>query len=240
MKKNIPNILTLLNLFSGCIAMVIAFEGELYIASWLVGLAALFDFGDGFAARLLKVKSKIGKELDSLADVVSFGLVPGTILYILMADNMANIFTNEFWITVLPFSGFLVTLFSALRLAKFNIDERQTAVFFGLPTPANALLLVSFPLILTQESSVFPALTEFMKRFILNPLFLLALTLVLSWLLISEVKLFSLKFHNYSWKNNRARFLLLFISAILLVFLSYTAIPFIIILYIILSLVLEA
>jgi len=140
-KEQIPNAITLLNLLTGCIAIVFGFEDQLVIASCLIGLAAVFDFFDGFAARLLKVSSPIGKELDSLADVVSFGIVPGVILYRLLSGNIDCPVINIAGKNIVPFIAFLIPLFSAIRLAKFNTDERQTDSFIGLPTPANAILI---------------------------------------------------------------------------------------------------
>jgi len=235
-KQHIPNTFTLLNLLSGCIAIVFAFDGQLIAASWLIGIAAAFDFFDGFIARLLKVSSPLGKELDSLADVVSFGVVPGVIMYklILRSSNVPLI--EVFEINIVPFIAFLIPMFSALRLAKFNNDERQTDVFIGLPTPANALLIASFPLLLIQKSTLAGIdISSFQSLFYSN-VFLIALTILLSYMLIAEIPLLSLKFKTYSWPENKIRYIFLGISCILLILLYYSAIPIIIILYITLSL----
>ena len=235
-KEHIPNILTLLNLLSGCIAIVFAFDGQLIAASWLIGIAAVFDFLDGFFARLLKAQSPIGKDLDSLADVVSFGVVPGMIMYklILQSSNIPLIEVLE--INIIPFIAFLIPMFSALRLAKFNNDERQTDLFIGLPTPANALLIASFPLILMQKSTLIGIDISSIQSLFNSTVFLIALTILLSYLLIAEIPLLSLKFKTYNWKENKIRYIFLGISCLLLILLYYSAIPVIILLYILLSL----
>ena len=236
-KEQIPNFLTLLNLFSGCIAIVFAFNGQLIATSWLIGIAAVFDFLDGFTARLLKVSSPVGKELDSLADVVSFGVVPGVIIYelILQSSNVPDIQVSG--INIAPFVAFLIPMFSAFRLAKFNIDDRQSESFIGLPTPANAILIASFPLILNQESILTGLNISFISNIFNSFYFLLFLTILLSYLLVAELPLMSLKFKTLNWSDNRNRYIFLAISVLLLIFFFYTAIPFIIITYIIISIV---
>ncbi|HQS50964.1 MAG TPA: CDP-diacylglycerol--serine O-phosphatidyltransferase, partial [Daejeonella sp.] len=149
MKKHIPNSVTCLNLFSGCLGIVFAFQGNLIWASYAIVIAAVFDFFDGMLARLLKAYSDIGKELDSLADMVSFGVLPSVIIYQLFALSPQIDFGAD-W---LSFSAFIIAVFSALRLAKFNIDTRQSENFIGLPTPANALLIASFPLIIADSNT---------------------------------------------------------------------------------------
>ena len=236
-KEQIPNFLTLLNLLSGCIAIVFAFDGQLINASWLIGIAAVFDFFDGFVARLLKVSSPVGKELDSLADVVSFGVVPGVIMYklILQSSNVPDIQISG--INIIPFIAFLIPMFSALRLAKFNIDEQQAESFIGLPTPANAILIASFPLILDQESILTGLNISFISNIFNSFYFLLFLIILLSYLLVAELPLMSLKFKTFNWSENRSRYIFLLISLLLLIFFFYLAIPFIIITYIIISIV---
>ena len=194
-KEHIPNFLTLLNLLSGCIAVVFAFE-DIIISSYLVGVAAIFDFLDGFTARLLKAKSSIGKDLDSLADMVSFGVVPGVILFRLIESSVMNENYDNYFLNFAPFIAFAVTLFSALRLAKFNNDERQTDIFLGLPTPANAILIASFPLILIQKTIPAGCNISTFQALFHNAAFLIATTIILSWLLISEIPMISLKFKN--------------------------------------------
>ncbi|OQX79368.1 MAG: CDP-diacylglycerol--serine O-phosphatidyltransferase [Bacteroidetes bacterium 4484_249] len=239
MKQHIPNSLTLFNLLSGCIAIVFAFNNQLTAASWLIGIAAVFDFFDGFAARLLKVSSPIGKELDSLADVVSFGVVPGVIMYklILLSSNVPLFEVLE--INIIPFVAFLIPMFSALRLAKFNIDERQTDSFIGLPTPANAILIASFPLILNQESILTGLNISSISNIFGNFYFLIVLTIILSYLLVAELPLMSLKFKKYNWGDNRNRYIFLLISLLLLIFFFYTAMPFIIVIYFLFSISLQ-
>jgi CDP-diacylglycerol--serine O-phosphatidyltransferase len=236
LKKNIPNFITLLNLLSGSIGIVYAVNGDLETAAWLVALAALFDFLDGMAARVLKVNSEIGKELDSLADVISFGLLPGTIIYGLLLQNLGTPQLNISGLNIIPFMGFLIPMFSAFRLAKFNTDQRQTDVFLGLPTPANGLLIASFPLILAQQTNLAGLEMTFLKALINSPYFLMSLTILLSWLLVAEIPLMSLKFKNMAWKENEIRYIFLGLLVILLIMFYISAVPLIILLYIILSL----
>ncbi|MER2998829.1 CDP-diacylglycerol--serine O-phosphatidyltransferase [Pontibacter populi] len=224
MKKHIPNFITCLNLFSGCVALYFIFQNELVYASYLVGLAAVFDFLDGMVARVLGAYSEIGKQLDSLADVISFGVVPGAMMFMLLKRAEGDFIFSE----LLPFAGFIITVFSALRLAKFNIDTRQTTSFIGLPTPACAIFVASLPLILASGELMAFAI-------ILNKLVLLATTLILSFLLVAELPLFALKFTNLSWADNSIRFIFVGLSVILLALLNFAAIPLIIVLYIVLS-----
>jgi CDP-diacylglycerol--serine O-phosphatidyltransferase len=219
MKKHIPNFLTCANLFSGCIGIVFAFQGELHTAAYFVVLSGIFDFFDGFAARLLHVKSEIGKELDSLADMVSFGFLPGVVMYSLLQQS------NCGW-AYLPYLGFLITVFSALRLAKFNIDTRQTEEFIGLNTPMNTLFIVSLPFI-RQD---YPELIR-------SAVLLSGITLLMSWLLVSEIRIFSLKFNSLAWGQNKFKFIFLILSAVLAAFLKFAAIPVILVLYISLSII---
>jgi CDP-diacylglycerol--serine O-phosphatidyltransferase len=213
-KKHIPNALTCGNLFSGCIGIVYAFNGDLKMVAFFVLISGIFDFFDGFAARLLHVKSDIGKELDSLADMVSFGFLPGVIMYQLLLINGAG---------YLAFAGFIITIFSALRLAKFNIDTRQTEDFIGLNTPMNTFFIISLPWL----TSDFP--------FINNTYFLIAIVLLTSYLLTSEIKLFSMKMSGLSWSQNKYKFIFLILAIVLLAFIKFAAIPIILILYILFS-----
>lgn len=217
MKKHIPNAITCANLFSGCIGVVFAFKGELEIAAYFVLLSGIFDFFDGMVARLLKVKSAIGKELDSLADMVSFGFLPGVVMFQLLN---AGDYSNEY----LPYLGFIITVFSALRLAKFNIDERQTEDFIGLNTPMNTLFIVSLPFIAKDYPEV-----------IGSTILLVGLVVVTSFLLISEIKIFSMKLSDASWERNKMKYLFLILSAVLIAILKFTAVPFVLVLYIGLS-----
>lgn len=218
-KKHIPNFLTCANLFSGCVGAIYAFEGNLKAVAYFVILSGIFDFFDGFAARLLNVKSEIGKELDSLADVVSFGFVPGILFYQLLQVENVNSF--------IPYLGFLVTIFSALRLAKFNIDTRQTEDFIGVNTPMNTFLVISLPYLADEYS------------FISSTWFLLPLIVILSLLLVSELKLFSMKIgKDLSWNTNKYRFIFLILSiASLLLFKGFAGIPLVFVFYIVFSLI---
>lgn len=226
MKKHIPNAITCLNLFSGCLGIVFAFNGQLHYASYAILIAAVFDFFDGMLARLLNAYSDIGKELDSLADMVSFGVLPSVIIYhlFLRIPQTDGIFI---W---LPYSAFLIAVFSGLRLAKFNIDTRQAEHFIGLPTPANAMLIGSLPLIINQSNS-------FMLNYIANPFVLLGLSIGMSLLLVAELPLISLKFKNLRIKDNSLRYILILSSLILLLTIKFSAVPVIIALYVILSFV---
>lgn len=186
----------------------------------MVWLAAIFDFFDGFAARLLKVSSPIGKELDSLADMLTFGFLPAALIFQML--RMQEV--NE-WV---PYLAFIIAVFSALRLAKFNIDTRQTTSFIGLPTPANALFLSSFPAILYYS--------DLPVDFIREPWFLLACTVIFSFLLVAELPLFALKFNDFSWTGNKLKYIFLLTSVLLIILLKFVAIPLIIILYVLVSL----
>jgi len=224
MNKHIPNFVTCLNLFSGCLGIVFAFQDNLMWASYAIVIAAVFDFFDGMLARLLKAYSDIGKELDSLADVVSFGVLPAVIIYQLFALSSQP----DFRITWLSYSAFIIVIFSALRLAKFNIDTRQSENFIGLPTPANALLIASFPLIIRESNTYF-------ANFILNPWFLTIFSLMMSLLLVAEVPLISLKFKSLKFSENLLRYILILSSLILLLILKFEAVPIIILLYFLIS-----
>ena len=225
MVRYIPNAITCLNLFSGCMGVVFAFDNNLKYAGYAILIAAFFDFFDGMAARLLKISSLMGKELDSLADMVSFGFLPSVMIYQLIAHSPEVQSSNE-W---LKYSAFLIAIFSALRLAKFNIDTRQSDRFIGLPTPSCALVILSLPYVIERGGflgSVFQSLTG-----------LIILTLVLSYLLVAELPLLSLKFKNLSLKDNQYRYILIIIGIILLAFLNFAAIPLIILIYVLLSLI---
>lgn len=218
-KKHIPNAITCANLFSGCIGIVYAFNGSLETAAYFVLLSGIFDFFDGMAARVLHVKSDIGKELDSLADMVSFGFLPGVVMFKLLSQS-------DFVSPYLPYLAFVITVFSALRLAKFNIDTRQTEDFIGLNTPMNTLFIVSLPFIQKDYPSV-----------IGSTYLLLGLIALLSWLLVSEIRIFSLKFSSAGWEQNKVKYIFLILSALLIPFLKFAAVPFILVLYIGLSFV---
>ena len=234
MKKHIPNFITTLNLFSGCIGIIIALQYRLDYAAYFIAIAALFDFFDGLAARLLHVKSEIGKELDSLADVVSFGVLPGIILYQLMANSPNTPAAGSF-LSIFSLIAFIIPILSAVRLAKFNLDTRQTTSFIGLPVPANALFLGSLPLIKMQAgySDSLSWLTSITDNY-----YILAIIAIgMSLLLVSEIPLISLKFRNLKFAENKPQFILVTFSVIAFALVTFTAIPLIILAYILLSLV---
>ena len=237
MKKHIPNAITALNLVCGCIAIVNAFTGELYISAILIFIAAILDFMDGAAARLLKVSHPLGEQLDSLADMISFGLAPGIILFQfvkhLNSVNESRILTENPW---LFYIALIIPIFSAFRLAKFNIDTRQTDGFLGLATPANAgffifIVLVYFypdlPQLINTKNIIIPIIS--------NPLTMLVLGIIFSFLLISEIPMFSLKAKSLKWKGNELRFTFLGIFFLLLILLNITAFPIILLIYIVWS-----
>lgn len=213
--KQLPNIITCMNLFSGCVGVWFAFNGNYEGAALAVFFSAVFDFLDGMTARVLKAYSEIGKQLDSLADMVSFGLLPGVLAFSMLSTNGVQLFS---------FLAFIIPIFSALRLAKFNIDERQTTSFIGLPTPANAIfwagLSLSFSVLLKE-----------------NPYVLIGIIFVFSYLLVAEISMFSLKFKNLTWKDNKLQFIFLIACVIIIALLLKKAIAPLILWYIILSVV---
>jgi len=234
MKKHLPNLFTCLNLLAGCMAAVMVFRNDLETAAFLVFIAAFFDLLDGMLARILKVYSQFGKELDSLADVVSFGFVPGAILFkLLQLSDFPQWMLAPQLMKAIQFSPFILTVFSALRLAKFNLDKRQSVSFIGLPTPASTLLVVSLPLIIGQYPGQFDSI-------LLDSAFILILSGILSFLLVSEIPLFSLKFDSLGLKENLFQYILLVISLLLIFSVGWLSIPFIFILYFILSIVQSA
>lgn len=235
-KKHIPNTITLLNLLAGLLALIHAFNGNYNEAFSLVCLGIFFDYWDGFFARIWKVQSPIGLQLDSLADMVTSGVVPGLVMYKMLADiqenqSQYNLTEDTYYMGVVPYLGFLITLASCYRLAKFNIDTRQTDSFIGLPTPANALLIMSIPMI--QFHSEFEWLVDFLS----NPYVLVGITVLSSYLLNAEIPLFSLKVKSFSWEKYKMQVVFLILSLILIVFLEFIAIPIIILLYVILSVI---
>lgn len=228
-KKHIPNLITLINLFCGCIAVVFVSKGNFEMAFYMVCLGIFFDFFDGFFARLFKVSSPLGLQLDSLADMVTSGVVPGYVMYSLFLKS-ANP-NDEIASTIIPFLGFIVTLGSCYRLANFNIDTRQTDSFIGLPTPANALFILSLPLVIEYSDSlvIFGILT--------NHWVLLAITLCSAYILNAEIPLFSLKIKKFNLKDNALQMVFLLVAVVLVLLLQYLAIPLIIIFYVLLSVV---
>ncbi len=215
--RHLPNTLTCLNLFCGCAGIISVWQGSTADALWFVMAAGIFDFFDGFAARILKASSPIGKELDSLADMVSFGLLPSLVMFRMIDTISAS--------SYLPYAAFGIAIFSALRLAKFNIDENQKESFIGLPTPANALLITSLVYL--------SAPWDF---FISRDIFLVAITVVSTFLLVAPMELFAIKFKNFTWADNRVRFTFIGFSVLLLGIWQLAAMPFVILLYVTLSL----
>lgn len=281
-KRNIPNFITCLNLFCGCIGIVFAFEGNLVWSAYMIGIAAVLDFLDGFAARLLKVNSEIGKQLDSLADMVTFGVLPGIVMFNLLQQSfyydlfieywqvpLPNKF-NDIWYDTqrsdyLPYIAFLIPVLSAVRLAKFNLDTRQTDSFIGLPTPANSIFICSIPLVLYYGNEIgryFLLTSSFdvsidktpeeiwnvfhhsdldfnfwMTSVIFSNYFLVLITLFFSLLLIAPLPLFALKFKDFGWAGNKIRYIFLVLCVPLLILFQFAGIPLIVILYIVLSVI---
>lgn len=239
--KYLPNLITLLNVLFGSVAAVFAVLNRLEWAAVFFILGVVCDFADGLLARKLQVQSELGIQLDSLADMITSGLVPGLVMCQLLAMsvnggwNAENFFTEAldqqgWWGAWFPFLGLLITMATALRLARFNIDENQVNSFIGLPSPANALLILSLPLILMYNGS------EFTNTLILNPWFLLSLTLLSAYLLNAPVALFALKFDNYSFQDNGKKYIFLILSFAMVLTLQFLAIPLIVICYVLFSL----
>lgn len=229
MRKHIPNFITLLNLLSGLLSIYFATTGNLQLAGMMIFIAAVFDFFDGFAARLLNAKSAIGVQLDSLADMVSFGVAPAFVLFYTMSGLM-QVQGPDY----LPFTAFLLPLFAAMRLAKFNIDEEQTTSFKGLPTPAMAILMASFPIMiivcLAEHKGLYYDLVT-------NAYFLAAIGIIVSLLMVSNLPMFSLKFTSFGWSENQTRYIFILLSVVLIAILKLAAVPLIILLYLLLSVV---
>ncbi|MBI9067249.1 MAG: CDP-alcohol phosphatidyltransferase family protein [Salinivirgaceae bacterium] len=230
----VPNTITSFNVLSGCLSVIFAFEGNLFLAGIFIIIASVFDFFDGMSARVLHAYSDMGKELDSLADMLSFGFAPAVIAHLLVKNQLApntalvDMSALNF---VLVFSPFIIAVFSALRLAKFNIDTRQSESFIGLNTPSNAMIWASIPFIIKYSEN------QFVLGTLENVWFLIGLAITLSLLLVAELPMFSLKFKNLKFADNKPRFILISLSIVLLITLKLTAIPLIIITYIVLSLV---
>jgi CDP-diacylglycerol---serine O-phosphatidyltransferase len=237
MKKHIPNFLTTLNLASGMVSITLVLQGDLVWAALFIFIATIFDYLDGTAARLLKAWSELGKQLDSLADVVSFGVAPGLIAFQLLSIHCSSgCNVLERW-HVIPYFALLIPVCSALRLAKFNIDPNQAENFTGLPTPANAIFFASIPLILQPQARLYTLVPlDFMVAFLSNPRVLAVLCVFFSYLLVSEFRLFSMKFKSIEWKGNEHRYFFLVLSLVLLVIFSFHAVPLVILAYLLISL----
>ena len=225
MIKHIPNAITCCNLLSGCISIVLLCNGYVTAAGIMIFVAAIFDFFDGFAARLLKAYSAIGAELDSLSDVVSFGVAPSFIIYHHLQSTPVSVSISSF--NVIPFAAFLLAVFAELRLAKFNVDDRQTTSFIGLPTPAMGLFVASLPFTLQNEN------LAFMGGLMTNIYFLLSVVAIFSYLMVSEIPFFSLKIKNLRFKENIHIYVLAAFAVISFIILGFAAIPFVMLFYII-------
>ncbi len=257
---NIPNLFTASNLMSGIISIILALSGRLEWACYFIYLAAIFDFFDGFLARKMKISSEMGKQLDSLADMVTFGVAPGILVFVMLVIQQEGGWTNtagtsfseinqvrinSFMYSIardgfskiefICLAGLIIPFFSLFRLAKFNIDTRQSESFIGVPTPANTIFFTAFPLILASTFNA-GAMEGFIYE-ILKPIYFIPIVLIMSLMLIAELPLFALKFKDFSWKNNQVRFVFLASCAILIPLLMAWSIPIIIILYILLSIV---
>ncbi|MBQ2499553.1 MAG: CDP-diacylglycerol--serine O-phosphatidyltransferase [Bacteroidales bacterium] len=219
MKKHIPNTITCCNLLSGCVSILFTCNNHLLWASAMIFIAAIFDFLDGFAARTLDAKSPIGGELDSLSDVVSFGVAPSFIVAWFLSKSGIGWWVHD--VNLFPMLGFILAAFAAVRLAKFNIDTRQSHNFIGLPVPAVGLFIASLPF-LTME---------------MNPYLLLAMVAIFSWLMISEVPFFSFKIKNLRFKDNVLRYFVVIFAIIAVIIMKLAALPFVFLFYILLSVI---
>lgn len=267
---NIPNLFTASNLMCGVISIILALSGRLEWACYFIYFAAVFDFFDGFLARKLKIAGELGKQLDSLADMVTFGVAPGILVFVMLVvgqfgiERLENfsLMNNEWYnqvdvspviyaiirdylngdidaaqgmIKFVPFLALIIPFFSLFRLAKFNLDTRQSESFIGLPTPANTIFFTAFPLLFV--SATFHGELNAIVFDIIQPLYFVPIVVIMSLMLIAELPLFALKFKDFSWKNNQVRFVFLGSCAILIPLLLAWSIPIIIILYLLLSLI---
>lgn len=219
--------LSLMNLMSGCVAIIMILQGQMLLAVYLMGFALVFDFLDGLAARLLRAYSSIGKELDSLSDMISFGIFPAIILFMLIenATEKGNAFASLF-----PYISLLIPVCSAIRLARFSSDNDQEASFRGLPVPAMAIFIASLPLVLHFQPDI--KVTQSVTS---SPLFLSVVSVILSLLMVSPFRMFSIKFKNFSWHGNELRYIFLAVSAMLILTLHCISFPVIILIYIVVS-----
>jgi CDP-diacylglycerol---serine O-phosphatidyltransferase len=263
---NIPNLFTAANLICGIFAILLSLTGFVHLAPFILFLAMFFDFLDGFLARLLKQQSELGKQLDSLADMISFGLAPGIFMLVILIQitgvggsdyteiNKVYFFSEKttdysanflIWFdnlvrfkqaNFIPLIGLLIPFMSLFRLAKFNIDTRQTESFIGLPTPANTLFFCMFPLLISSQETAI-GVEKSVLEFVFNPIFIISFIVLFSVLLVSEIPLFSLKIKRFSWKGNEIKFSFL-ITCLLIIFLTgFWSFGIIVLLYIILSIV---
>ena len=227
LKQHIPNTITCGNLISGCLSILFLTQNMPIKAALMIFIAGLFDFLDGFSARLLHAHSPIGADLDSLSDAVSFGVAPGFIMYWLMRHAHDLPVLTMFNINMLPCLAFLLTVFAAIRLARFNIDDTQKTSFWGLPTPGMAIFIASLPLALVQMGHL--------KDGALGYWACLGITLIFSFMMISHLRFFSFKMKSAKWKGNEVRWIFLLIAVISFVIFRWVALPFVMMLYILLS-----
>ena len=237
-KKYIPNTITCLNILAGSVASLMAFEGYLFTASLLIIAAAIFDFLDGMFARLLGAYSEMGKELDSLADMLSFGFAPAAIAFSYLKFAVLGDTNAAFNPELLSYSqiaillsAFIISIFSGLRLAKFNVDTRQSSSFIGVPTPANAMFWASLPIIL--HFGDYPFITQLLT----NQWLIIAVIIITSYLLVAEIPMFALKVKNLGWKDNKIQYLFLATLLILAILLKWLVIPLILLVYILFSII---
>ncbi len=226
--KHIPNTLTCCNLISGCISIALLFNGHLMGAGVMIFIAAIFDFFDGFAARLLNAHSPIGGELDSLSDVVSFGVAPSFIVYNILSESALSLMIDE--VNIIPFAAFIMAAFASVRLAKFNIDTEQKTSFTGLPSPASGLFFASLAISLAQgetNSAIYSLMT--------NPTLVLCSALLFSFLMLSKIPFFSFKIKNLSFKDNYLRYITVIFAIIIFIILKWQSLPLIILFYILMS-----
>ncbi len=228
MYRHLPNIITLLNLFFGCCALVFIFQQQFLPAFLCVFLGGIADYTDGLIARQLNVDTSLGKELDSLADMVTFGIVPGAILYVLLADGLRADINEPVGLTIAALPAFILTIFAAMRLAKFNLDTRQTEEFLGLPTPGCTVFVVG--LMLVYELNTYE-----LRSLISSPEFLYPTIGILSCLLISEIPMFSMKFKGAGWRGNEKRYAFMALAAVLLVLFRELGLSLLMALYVLFS-----
>ena len=228
--KHIPNTITCLNLISGCVSILFLCNDHLLWASAMIFVAAVFDFLDGFAARTLNAKSPIGGELDSLSDVVSFGVAPSFIVAWFLSKTGIGWWVHNF--NVFPLLAFILAAFAAVRLAKFNIDTRQSSSFIGLPVPTVGLFVASLPFTLFSIGH-----DSLLYHFVVNPYFLLAMVVIFSWLMVSEVPFFSFKIKNLKFKENILRYFVVIFAIVAVIILKLVALPFVFLFYILLSVI---
>lgn len=230
MKIHLPNVITLLNLFCGCCALVAVMNGNIMAAFWFLFIGGWADFFDGFVARWLNVHSPLGKELDSLADMVSFGVVPGMMIYYLLSLSYLDTPQSISGLIIPALPGFLLTLFAGLRLAKFNLDERQTEDFIGLPSPALTVFITGLTVIYHYDSFGW-------GDWITEPLFLYLITAVFSYLLVAEIPIFGFKFKHRGWRGNEWRYSFILLFILFLIIFREAAFSLVIVSYVIFALI---